>query len=345
MLEPTMENRTYRSAETDHQNNLGGEVRTDWVLDEVRSLFDLPFNDLLFKAQNIHRVWFNPNKVQMSTLLSIKTGGCPEDCGYCSQSVKFDTGLDASALMKVEEVLKAARQAKDGGATRFCMGAAWRNPKDRDMDAICAMIEGVKSLGMESCATLGMLTAQQAEELKAAGLDYYNHNIDTSRRYYKEIISTRTMDDRIETLDYVRSAGLNVCCGGIVGMGESRDDRIDMLHALATMPSHPQSVPINMLVRVEGTPLGGSNNLDSFDFVKTIAVARILMPKSVVRLSAGRENMNEEFQALCFAAGANSIFIGEELLTTPNPKLAQDRDMFARLGIEPMMSHECPAEI
>jgi len=345
MLEPTMENRTYRSAETDHQNNLGGEVRTDWVLDEVRSLFDLPFNDLLFKAQNIHRVWFNPNKVQMSTLLSIKTGGCPEDCGYCSQSVKFDTGLDASALMKVEEVLKAARQAKDGGATRFCMGAAWRNPKDRDMGAICAMIEGVKSLGMESCATLGMLTAQQAEELKAAGLDYYNHNIDTSRRYYKEIISTRTMDDRIETLDYVRSAGLNVCCGGIVGMGESRDDRIDMLHALATMPSHPQSVPINMLVRVEGTPLGGSNNLDSFDFVKTIAVARILMPKSVVRLSAGRENMNEEFQALCFVAGANSIFIGEELLTTPNPKLAQDRDMFARLGIEPMMSHECPAEI
>ena len=345
MLEPTMENRTYRSAETDHQNNLGGEVRTDWVLDEVRSLFDLPFNDLLFKAQNIHRVWFNPNKVQMSTLLSIKTGGCPEDCGYCSQSVKFDTGLDASALMKVEEVLKAARQAKDGGATRFCMGAAWRNPKDRDMGAICAMIEGVKSLGMESCATLGMLTAQQAEELKAAGLDYYNHNIDTSRRYYKEIISTRTMDDRIETLNYVRSAGLNVCCGGIVGMGESRDDRIDMLHALATMPSHPQSVPINMLVRVEGTPLGGSNNLDSFDFVKTIAVARILMPKSVVRLSAGRENMNEEFQALCFAAGANSIFIGEELLTTPNPKLAQDRDMFARLGIEPMMSHECPAEI
>ena len=345
MLEPTMENRTYRSAETDHQNNLGGEVRTDWVLDEVRSLFDLPFNDLLFKAQNIHRVWFNPNKVQMSTLLSIKTGGCPEDCGYCSQSVKFDTGLDASALMKVEEVLKAARQAKDGGATRFCMGAAWRNPKDRDMGAICAMIEGVKSLGMESCATLGMLTAQQAEELKAAGLDYYNHNIDTSRRYYKEIISTRTMDDRIETLDYVRSAGLNVCCGGIVGMGESRDDRIDMLHALGTMPSHPQSVPINMLVRVEGTPLGGANNLDSFDFVKTIAVARILMPKSVVRLSAGRENMNEEFQALCFAAGANSIFIGEELLTTPNPKLAQDRDMFARLGIEPMMSHECPAEI
>ena len=345
MLEPTMENRTYRPADSDHQNNLGGEVRTDWVLDEVRSLFDLPFNDLLFKAQNIHRVWFNPNKVQMSTLLSIKTGGCPEDCGYCSQSVKFETGLDASALMKVEEVLKAARQAKDGGATRFCMGAAWRNPKDRDMGAICAMIEGVKSLGMESCATLGMLTAQQAEELKAAGLDYYNHNIDTSRRYYKEIISTRTMDDRIETLDYVRSAGLNVCCGGIVGMGESRDDRIDMLHALATMPSHPQSVPINMLVRVEGTPLGGSNNLDSFDFVKTIAVARILMPKSVVRLSAGRENMNEEFQALCFAAGANSIFIGEELLTTPNPKLAQDRDMFARLGIEPMMSHECPAEI
>ena len=345
MLETMMKNTVNQPADSDQQNNLGGEVRSDWVLEEVRSLFDLPFNDLLFKAQNVHRVWFNPNKVQMSTLLSIKTGGCPEDCGYCSQSVKFDTGIDASALMKVEEVLKAARQAKDGGATRFCMGAAWRNPKDRDMDAICAMIEGVKSLGMESCATLGMLTAKQAEELKAAGLNYYNHNIDTSRRYYKEIISTRTMDDRIETLDYVRRAGLNVCCGGIVGMGESQEDRIDMLHALATMPSHPQSVPINMLVRVEGTPLGESNNLDSFDFVKTIAAARILMPKSVVRLSAGRENMNEEFQALCFAAGANSIFIGEELLTTPNPKLAQDRDMFARLGIEPMMSHECPAEI
>jgi len=345
MLEPTMDNRRYRPGETGHQDNLDGEVRNDWVLDEVGSLFDLPFNDLLFKAQKIHRIWFNPNKVQMSTLLSIKTGGCPEDCGYCSQSIKFDTGLDASSLMKVEEVLRAARQAKEGGASRFCMGAAWRNPKDRDMGAICAMIEGVNSLGMESCATLGMLTADQAKQLKTAGLNYYNHNIDTSRRYYKEIISTRTMDDRIETLDHVKGAGLNVCCGGIIGMGESRDDRIDMLHALATMPSHPQSVPINRLVRVEGTPLSGSNDLDSFDFVKTIAVARILMPKSVVRLSAGREDMNEEFQALCFVAGANSIFIGEELLTTPNPELAQDRDMFARLGIEPMMAHECPAEI
>jgi len=321
------------------------QVRNDWSREEIEKVFMLPFNDLLFKAQTVHRIWFDPNKVQMSTLLSIKTGGCPEDCGYCSQSVKFDTGIGASALMSVKDVLETARQAKEGGASRFCMGAAWRNPKDRDMGAICSMIEGVKSLGMESCMTLGMLTKSQAEKLKSAGLDYYNHNIDTSRRYYKKIISTRTMDDRIETLDKVREAGLNVCCGGIVGMGESREDRIDMLHTFATMPSHPQSVPINMLVRVEGTPLGESNSIDPFDFVRTIAVARITMPKSVVRLSAGREKMNEEFQALCFLAGANSIFIGEQLLTTPNPELSKDKSLFGRLGIEPMSSHECPSEI
>ena len=348
MLEPTTINAgdiSNVTTDVGQPDNLNGEVRRDWVRDEVQALFDLPFNDLLFKAQKIHRVWFNPNKVQMSTLLSIKTGGCPEDCGYCSQSVKFDTGVGASALMAVEKVLKAANKAKEGGASRFCMGAAWRNPKDRDMASLCKMIEGIKSLGMESCMTLGMLTGTQAEQLKTAGLDYYNHNIDTSRRYYKEIISTRTMDDRVETLAHVRSAGLNVCCGGIVGMGETREDRIDMLHTLATMPSHPQSVPINMLVRVEGTPLGESNNLDSFDFVKTVAVARILMPKSVVRLSAGRENMNQEFQALCFIAGANSIFIGEQLLTTPNPELSRDQDMLGRLGIKPMDAHECPSEI
>jgi len=320
-------------------------VRNNWSQEEVTELFVMPFNDLLFKAQTTHRVWFDPNEVQMSTLLSIKTGGCPEDCGYCSQSVKFDTSVNASALMGVDEVLEMALQAKEGGATRFCMGAAWRNPKDRDMGAICLMVEGVKRLGLESCMTLGMLTKAQANQLKSAGLDYYNHNIDTSRRYYEKIISTRTMDDRIMTLDNVREAGLNVCCGGIVGMGESREDRIDMLHALATMPSHPQSVPINMLVRVEGTPLSESESIDPFDFIRTIGVARILMPQSVVRLSAGREKMSEELQALCFLAGANSIFIGDQLLTTPNPELSRDQNLFARLGIKSMSPHECPSGV
>ena len=320
-------------------------VRNNWSQEEVTELFVTPFNDLLFKAQSAHRVWFDPNEVQMSTLLSIKTGGCPEDCGYCSQSVKFDTSVNASALMGVDEVLEMARQAKDGGATRFCMGAAWRNPKDRDMGAICLMVEGVKRLGLESCMTLGMLTEAQADQLKSAGLDYYNHNIDTSRHYYEKIISTRTMDDRIKTLDNVREAGLNVCCGGIVGIGEAREDRIGMLHALATMPSHPQSVPINMLVRVEGTPLSESGSIDPFDFIRTIGVARILMPKSVVRLSAGREKMSEEFQALCFLAGANSIFIGDQLLTTPNPELSRDQSLFTRLGIESMPAHECPSGV
>ena len=330
---------------TEQTDGVGQLVRNNWCQEEVAELFVMPFNDLLFKAQSTHRVWFDPNKVQMSTLLSIKTGGCPEDCGYCSQSVKFDTSVNASALMDADEVLKMARQAKEGGATRFCMGAAWRNPKDRDMGAICLMVEGVKKLALESCMTLGMLTKAQAEQLKSAGLDYYNHNIDTSRRYYKKIISTRTMDDRIETLDNVREAGLNVCCGGIVGMGESREDRVSMLHALATMPSHPQSVPINMLVRIEGTPLSESESIDPFDFIRTIGVARILMPKSVVRLSAGREKMSEEFQALCFLAGANSIFIGDQLLTTPNPELSRDQSLFARLGIKSMSAREYPSAV
>ena len=341
----SLTNTAKHSRSREQTDGLRQLVRNDWSEEEVAALFVTPFSDLLFKAQSTHRVWFDPNEVQMSTLLSIKTGGCPEDCGYCSQSVKFDTSVNASALMGVDKVLEMARQAKEGGATRFCMGAAWRNPKDRDMGAICLMVEGVKRLGLESCMTLGMLTEGQAEQLKSAGLDYYNHNIDTSRRYYEKIISTRTMDDRIETLDNVREAGLNVCCGGIVGMGESREDRVSMLHALATMPSHPQSVPINMLVRVEGTPLSESGSIDPFDFIRTIGVARILMPKSVVRLSAGREKMNEEFQALCFLAGANSIFIGDQLLTTPNPELSRDQSLFARLGIRSMPAHECPSGV
>ena len=320
-------------------------LRNDWTSEEVDELFVLPFNDLLFDAQKIHRRWFDPNQVQMSTLLSIKTGGCPEDCSYCSQSVRFDTGLNASPLMNVEDVLKAAEHAKEGGASRFCMGAAWRNPKDRDIGTLSAMIRGVRALGMETCMTLGMLTAHQAIQLKEAGLDYYNHNIDTSPSYYKKIITTRVIEDRFETLDYVREAGLNVCCGGIVGMGESSEDRRNMLVTLANMPTHPQSVPINMLVRVEGTPLASCEEIDSFEFIRTVAAARIMMPKSVVRLSAGREHMNEEFQAVCFLAGANSIFIGEKLLTTPNPERSRDESLFYRLGIEAMDAHSCPSEI
>ena len=320
-------------------------IRTNWTYEEIEELFLLPFNDLVFGAQKIHRHWFDPNQVQMSTLLSIKTGGCPEDCSYCSQSVRFDTGLDATALMNVEDVLKAAENAKATGASRFCMGAAWRNPKDRDMKSLCAMVEGVASLGLETCMTLGMLTLGQANQLKNAGLDYYNHNIDTSPSYYKKIITTRVIEDRLETLDHVRNAGLNVCCGGIVGMGESNSDRMNMLMILANMPTHPQSVPINMLVRVEGTSLADCEQIDSFEFIRTVAVARILMPKSIVRLSAGREHMSEEFQALCFLAGANSIFVGEKLLTTPNPKQSKDERLFDRLGIDRMDAHSCPSEL
>jgi biotin synthase len=311
-------------------------VRHDWTRDEVGALFDLPFPELMFRAQSVHRQNFNPAAVQISTLLSIKTGGCPEDCAYCPQSARYDTGVRAEKLMALDAVLAEARTAKRAGASRFCMGAAWREPKDRDLDSVCAMVEGVKSLGLETCATLGMLTAPQARRLKDSGLDYYNHNLDTSPEFYGEIITTRTYQDRLETLDQVRAAGIHVCCGGIVGMGETREDRIGMIATLAGLPAHPESVPINMLVRVAGTPLAGEQNLDPIEFVRTIAVARITMPRSVVRLSAGREDMSEETQALCFLAGANSIFYGPKLLTTPNPGQDRDRDLMERLGLSPM---------
>lgn len=311
-------------------------IRHDWLKEEVLSLFALPFNDLLFSAHSVHRQHFNPNEVQISTLLSIKTGGCAEDCAYCPQSAHFNTGVKAQKLMSREDVLVEARKAKDAGASRFCMGAAWRSPKDRDIDSVAAIIEGVKALGLETCATLGMLTEQQAQRLKTCGLDYYNHNLDTSEEYYGNIITTRTYQDRLDTLERVREAGMHVCCGGIVGMGESVDDRAELLRTLATMPQHPESVPINLLVQVEGTPLHSIAKLDEFDFIRTIAVARILMPESYVRLSAGREEMNEQTQALCFFAGANSIFYGEKLLTTPNPDTDKDRELFEKLGLKPL---------
>lgn len=311
-------------------------LRHNWRAEEVMALFALPFNDLLFQAQTVHRQHFDPNQVQISTLLSIKTGGCAEDCAYCPQSAKFSTGVKAQKLMGKEEVMTEAAKAKAAGASRFCMGAAWREPKDRDIDKIADIIEGVKSLGLETCATLGMLTDDQAQRLKSCGLDYYNHNIDTSESYYDQIITTRTFQDRLDTLERVRNAGMNVCCGGIVGMGEKLQDRAEMLITLANMPSHPESVPINLLVQVEGTPLQGEKALEPFDFIRTIAVARILMPKSFVRLSAGREAMSEQMQALCFLAGANSIFYGEKLLTTPNPEADRDMALFAKLGLEPL---------
>jgi biotin synthase len=308
-------------------------LRNDWTLAEVAELFNLPFMELVFKAQSIHRLYQAPNSVQISTLLSIKTGACPEDCAYCPQSVRFDTGLQTSELMEVDDVAARARTAKNSGATRFCMGAAYRSPKPNDLRKILAMIREVKALGLEACATLGMVSPPQALELKAAGLDFYNHNLDTSTRYYQEIISTRTYQDRLDTLQAVRDAGMKVCCGGIVGMGEESEDRIELLHTLATLPEHPQSVPINHLVRVPGTPLAESKALDPFDFVRMIAVARILMPGSHVRLSAGRAEMSDELQALCFMAGANSIFYGEKLLTTGNPDTEHDLSLFRRLKI------------
>jgi biotin synthase len=313
-----------------------GTVRHDWTRAEIRALFALPFPELIFQAQTVHRMNFDPTQVQISTLLSIKTGGCPEDCAYCPQSSAYETELKASKLMDVETVLAEARAAKEAGASRFCMGAAWRSPKDRDLDAVCEMIEGVKAMGMESCVTLGMLTPPQASRLKDAGLDYYNHNLDTSPEFYGDIISTRTYQDRLDTLEAVRNEGINVCCGGIVGMGEGLEDRVGMIQALATLPSHPESVPINMLVQVEGTPLAGSEKLDPIDFVRTIAVARITMPESMVRLSAGREDMTDETQALCLLAGANSIFYGPKLLTTPNPAQDRDRALLERLGMSAM---------
>lgn len=298
-------------------------------------LLDQPLNDLLFAAQTAHRRHFDPNRIQVSTLLSIKTGACPEDCGYCSQSAKHDTGLEHERLLPVSEVLEAARAAREEGATRFCMGAAWRNPTDKNLDQVIAMVSGVKALGLETCVTLGMLEQDQAQRLREAGLDYYNHNLDTSPEFYGQVISTRTYQDRLQTLDYVREAGLKTCSGGILGMGESRRDRASMLCQLTNLPAHPESVPINLLVQVEGTPLFGTEALDPFELVRTIAVARIMMPASYVRLSAGRASMSDELQALCFAAGANSVFYGDRLLTTDNAEAAQDQQLFARLGLQP----------
>jgi len=313
-----------------------GLPRHDWTREEIRALFALPFPELIFRAQSIHRRHFDPREVQISTLLSIKTGGCPEDCAYCPQSAAYETGVKAGKLMDVDAVLADARAAQEAGATRFCMGAAWRSPKDKDLDAVCEMVKGVKSLGLESCVTLGMLTTAQAGRLKDAGLDYYNHNIDTSPEYYGEIITTRTYADRLDTLEAVREAGIHVCCGGIIGMGEEPEDRVGMIHTLATLPVHPESVPINMLMQVEGTPVSKGQSLDALEFVRMIAVARITMPRSMVRLSAGRENMSEETQALCFLAGANSIFYGPKLLTTANPNQDHDRQLLSRLGMRAM---------
>ena len=321
------------------------EPRHNWTRQEAEALFALPFNDLIFRAQNIHRQWFDPNEVQKSTLLSIKTGGCPEDCGYCSQSARFETGIKATKLMDVDTVLEGARRAKDSGASRYCMGAAWRSPKDRDIDAIVEMIKGVREMGMETCMTLGMLTPDQAGRLKEAGLDYYNHNVDTSEEFYGEIITTRNFEDRIETIRHVQDAGINVCAGGILGMGEQIGDHASMLVTLANLNPQPQSVPINMLIPIAGTPLGEAEAVDPLDFVSCIAVARIMMPKSVVRLSAGREWMSDETQALCFLAGANSIFIGEALLTAANPELSKDEKLFQRLGLKPMPAHACPSAV
>jgi len=329
---------------------LESPVRTDWTRDEIAALFDLPFTELVFRAAEVHRANHPANQVQRSTLLSIKTGGCPEDCGYCSQSAHADTGLKATKLMDPRAVLQAAAQAKDHGSTRFCMGAAWRNPKDRDMPAIVEMVKGVRAMGMETCMTLGMLTDDQAKTLADAGLDYYNHNIDTSPERYGEVITTRSFEERLETLEHVREAGINVCCGGIVGMGETRGDRVGFIHALATLPVHPGSVPVNALVPVKGTVLGDMladtplAKIDDIEFVRTVAVARITMPRSMVRLSAGRESMSDATQALCFLAGANSIFTGDKLLTAGNAGDDKDAALFARLGITPMAA-ECKVEL
>ncbi|KQM13803.1 biotin synthase BioB [Novosphingobium sp. Leaf2] len=326
-------------------------VRTDWTRDEIAALFDLPFPELVFRAAQVHRASHRADEVQLSTLLSIKTGGCVEDCGYCSQSVSANSGVKATKLMDVQAVLQRAAQAADQGSTRFCMGAAWRNPKDRDMPAIIEMVKGVRAMGMETCMTLGMLTPAQADMLSEAGLDYYNHNIDTSPERYDQVITTRTMDDRLDTLSNVRMAGINVCSGGIVGMGETRADRVGFIHTLATLPEHPQSVPVNALVPVKGTVLGDMladtplAKIDDVEFVRTVAVARITMPGSMVRLSAGRESMSEMTQAMCFMAGANSIFTGDKLLTAPNAGDDNDMAMFARLGLKPMAIELTAAQV
>ena len=315
-----------------------GVVRHDWTREEVGALFTLPFPELMYQAQTVHRMTFDPSEIQISTLLSIKTGGCPEDCSYCPQSAHYEAGVKATKLMDIEAVLSEARAAKASGASRFCMGAAWRSPKDKDLDSVCEMVEGVKALGMETCVTLGMLNGPQAIRLKDAGLDYYNHNLDTSPEFYGNIITTRTYEDRLNTLANVRDAGINVCSGGIVGMGEGADDRVGMITTLANLPKHPESVPINMLVQVEGTPLADGEAIDELEFVRTIAVARITMPHSMVRLSAGREDMSDATQTLCFLAGANSIFYGTKLLTTPNPGEDHDMALLGRLGMSPMQA-------
>lgn len=315
---------------------MDGELRHNWKRAEILELFAQPFNDLMFAAQQTHRAHFDPNAVQISTLLSIKTGACPEDCAYCPQSAHYKTELNVERLLPLDDVLNEARAAKARGASRFCMGAAWRSPRDKDLDQVAAMIGGVKALGLETCVTLGMLTEPQTARLKDAGLDYYNHNLDTSPEFYGEVITTRTYQDRLDTLKHVRDAGINVCAGGIVGMGENREDRAGLLQELANLPKHPESVPINLLVRVEGTPLAEVTAPDPFDFVRTLAVARLMMPKSYVRLSAGRTDMSDELQSLCFLAGANSIFYGERLLTTENPECDHDRKLFDRLGLKPI---------
>ena len=313
-----------------------------WVFEEAEFIYNLPFNDLLFRAQQVHRAHFDPNAIQMSRLLSIKTGGCAEDCGYCSQSARYPTGLRASKLMEVERVLAEARKARDGGATRYCMGAAWRSPKDRDMDTLVRMVEGVRALGMETCMTLGMLTPEQSARLAGAGLDYYNHNIDTSERYYPEIVTTRSFEDRLETLANVREAGIKVCAGGILGMGETAGDRISMLVTLANLPVPPESVPVNMLIPIPGSRMANAAPVDPIEFVRTVALVRILMPASHVRLSAGRTDMSDETQALCFLAGANSIFVGDTLLTAENPGEDHDAALFRRLGLKPMEREPAP---
>jgi biotin synthetase len=321
-------------------------IRTDWTREEITALFELPFTELVFRAAEVHRAHHRPGEVQLCTLLSIKTGGCPEDCGYCSQSVSADSGVEATKLMDVQQVLQRAAQAKDAGSQRFCMGAAWRNPKDRDMPKIVEIVKGVRAMGLETCMTLGMLTPKQAEMLAEAGLDYYNHNIDSSPEYYERVITTRRFEDRLETLENVRAAGISVCSGGIVGMGETREDRVGFIHALATLPRHPESVPVNALVPVRGTVLGDMladtplARIDDIEFVRTVAAARITMPKSMVRLSAGRESMSEATQALCFLAGANSIFTGDRLLTAPNAGDDADGALFAKLGLVPLQGDE-----
>jgi biotin synthase len=319
------------------------EPRNDWTRAEIAALFDLPFAELVFTAGGVHRAWFDPSEIQLSQLLSIKTGGCAENCGYCSQSASFETGLAASKLMDAEAVIADAERAKASGAQRFCMGAAWRDLKDRDVPKVAAMIAGVKTLGLETCATLGMLNPSQAEALKTAGLDYYNHNLDTSPEDYARVVTTHTYEDRLATLEHVRAAGMKVCCGGIIGMGESRSDRVGLLHSLATLPSHPESLPVNALVPIRGTPLGESPPIDGLEFVRTIAVARLVCPKARVRIAAGRDSMSRELQALCFLAGANSIFVGSKLLTTPLPGLDKDTQLLADLGMKPAGS-EVPSD-